>query len=515
MNHKYIKKVVGKMGKIQDIEKRYFDLVKKIKHYEEALSLMAWDLRTGAPKKGVDGRSEVIGTFSEVVFQLTTSAEMKACLDQLREPAVQKELSEITRRSVEKSAKEYDRLVKIPADEFKNYVMIRSKAESVWAEAKEKSDFSMLQPYLEKLIDFKHRMVDYWGYKENKYDALLDQYEPGVTTETIDRVFDDLRRQIIPLVQEIKDAEDPEHDFLIGCFPKEKQREFCSHLLKEIGYDFEAGRIDETLHPFQITLNPGDVRVTTNYNENDVQSALFGLLHEGGHALYEQNISKELAGTPLYEGTSMGIHESQSLFFENFIGRSRPFWHRHFDTLKNYAGGLLDQIDIESFYRAINVAGPSLIRIEADELTYPLHIIVRYEIEKGLFNGDLKVKDLPGVWNEKMEEYLGIRPERDRDGVLQDIHWSGGDFGYFPSYALGYLYAAQFKHAMLKTVPNFDDCLAEGNLAPILSWLSKHIHQYGALKTPTEILEDATGESLNAKYLVDYLTNKYKDIYRL
>ena len=211
----------------------------------------------------------------------------------------------------------------------------------------------------------------------------------------------------------------------------------------------------------------------------------------------------------------MGIHESQSLFFENFIGRSRPFWQRHFDTLKNYAGGLLDQVDVEHFYWAINVAGPSLIRIEADELTYPLHIIVRYEIEKGLFNGDLKVKDLPGVWNEKMEEYLGIRPERDREGVLQDIHWSGGDFGYFPSYALGYLYAAQFKHAMLKTVPNFDDCLAEGNLAPILSWLSKHIHQYGALKTPTEILEDATGEPLNAKYLVDYLTNKYKDIYRL
>ncbi|MGV3489541.1 MAG: carboxypeptidase M32 [Tuberibacillus sp.] len=504
------------MGKsIQETEKGYFDYIRKMKNYEEALSLMAWDLRTGAPKKGVEQRSEVIGTLSEDVFNMSTSAQLKEYLDALSEPSAQSELSEVTKRSVEKSLKEYNHLVNIPAEEYKDYVILRSKAESVWEEAKAKSDFSMLAPYLEKLVDFKHRMVDYWGYKGNKYDALLDQYEPGVTVETIDRVFGELREQIIPLVQEIKKAKAPDRSFMYGYFPKEKQRDFGMYILKEMGYDFHSGRIDETEHPFQITLNPGDVRVTTNYKENDFQVAVFGIMHEGGHALYEQNISTVLIGTPLCEGTSMGIHESQSLFFENFVGRSRAFWTRYYEPLKSYAGGMFDGVDLDAFYRAVNVAGPSLIRIEADELTYPLHIIVRYEIEKGLFNGDLKVKDLPGIWNEKMEEYLGIRPETDREGVLQDIHWSGGDFGYFPSYALGYLYAAQFKNTMLKELPNFDDLLANGQIEPIRQWLTKNIHQYGSLKKPIEILQDVTGESVNAKYLVAHLTKKFRDVYRL
>lgn len=500
---------------LKEVEKAYFDYVKKMKNYQEAISLMGWDLRTGAPKQGVEQRSEVIGTLSQDVFNMSISSEMKHYIDALSEASVQKDLSDVTKRSVEVSKKQYDRLVNIPADEYKNYVILRSKSESVWGEAKAKSDFSLLSPYLEKLVDFNHRMVDYWGHKGNKYDALLDQYEPGITVETIDRVFGELRESIVPLVQKIKQAKDPERSFMFGHFPKQKQRDFSVHILKEMGYDFNAGRLDETEHPFEITLNPGDVRVTTNYKENDFQVAVFGTMHEGGHALYEQNISKDLIGTPLCEGTSMGIHESQSLFFENFVGRSRAFWDHYYDTFKTYAGSEFDHVDVETFYRAINVAGPSFIRIEADELTYPLHIIVRYEIEKGLFNGDLKVKDLSAVWNDKMEEYLGIRPKNDREGVLQDIHWSGGDFGYFPSYALGYLYAAQFKNTMLKSLPNYDALLAGGNIAPIREWLTKNIHQYGALKKPIEILNDVTGEPLNASHLIKYLTEKFSDVYRL
>ena len=383
-------------------------------------------------------------------------------------------------------------------------------------EAKEKNDFSMLQPYLEKIVDYKRRFIDYWGYEDNKYNVLLNQYEPGMTTDVLDKVFGELREAIIPLLKNITEStQKPDTSMLFKPFPKEKQKEFSTMILKVLGYDFAAGRLDETAHPFQISLNPGDVRVTTKYDEKDFRTAVFGTIHECGHALYEQNISKDLVGTPLCSGASMGIHESQSLFFENFIGRNEAFWKKYYPALKKMSNGQFDNIDLEDFYKAINVAGPSYIRIEADELTYPLHIIIRYEIEKELFNGNLEVKDLPRVWNEKMEEYLGIKPRNDQEGVLQDIHWSGGDFGYFPSYALGYLYAAQFKNAMLKDIPEFDSCLEQGDVAPIRQWLTDHVHQYGKLKKPIDILKDVTGEGLNAKYLIDYLTEKYTKVYQL
>ncbi|GGE40594.1 carboxypeptidase M32 [Pullulanibacillus camelliae] len=500
---------------IRDIEKLFFQYVNKMKHYEEALALIGWDLRTGAPKKGVEQRSEVIGSLSEDVFKMTIADELKDYIDALTDEGVQKELSEVTKRSVEVCKKRYEQNINIPANEYKDYIILQSKAESVWEEAKKNSDFSMLQPYLEKLVAFKKRMVEYWGHDKNKYNALLDLYEPGVTVETIDRVFGQLREHIVPLVKAIGTTAQPEASFLTVPFSKQQQRDFSVWMLKEMGYDFSAGRLDETAHPFQISINPGDVRVTTHYDEQDFRPAIFGTIHEGGHALYEQNISKDLIGTPLCEGTSMGIHESQSLFFENFIGRSRPFWEHYYGAFQKAAHGAFDHIGLDAFYRATNLSQPSFIRIHADELTYPLHIIVRYEIEKALFDGDLQVKDLPGVWNDKMESYLGIRPQNDSEGVLQDIHWSGGDFGYFPSYALGYIYAAQFQHIMLRDLPNFDSLLQQGNMKPIRLWLSEQIHQYGALKKPMQIVQDVTGEALNAQYLIDYLNKKYRDIYNL
>ena len=501
---------------INKVEKNFFEFVAKMKNYEEALMLLAWDLRTGAPKKGVEQRSEVIGTLSEDIFKMSISPELKEYIDVLSEANIQDQLSDITKRSVEEVKKQYDRNANIPAQEYKDYIILQSKAESVWEEAKAKSDFGLLQPYLEKLVAFKHKMVEYWGITESKYNALLDMYEPGVTVDIIDRVFGELRDSIVPLVREINDkGEQPDASFLKGYFPKTQQKGFSEFVLKQMGYDFQAGRLDETAHPFQITINPNDVRVTTNYNEDDFRVAIFGTIHEGGHALYEQHISPELIGTPLCGGTSMGIHESQSLFFENFVGRNRAFWEHFYDPFKKYAGGLFDQVSLDAFYRATNISKPSFIRIEADELTYPLHIIVRYELEKGLFDGDLKVKDLPGVWNDKMEEYLGIRPRNDSEGVLQDIHWSGGDFGYFPSYALGYIYAAQFRNTMVKDLPQFDHYLQAGNIQPIREWLTEHIHRFGGLKKPMQIIQDVTGEGVNAKYLIEYLQNKYRDVYRL
>lgn len=502
--------------KIKKMEIEFLEYINKMSAYNEALSLVYWDLRTGAPKKSIEQRSQVIGTLSSEVFRMSTSDEMAAYIANLSNIEVEGVISEVTQKSIEYCKKEYDRNKKIPHEEYKQYVILQSKAESIWEEAKEKSDFELFRPYLEELVETNKRFITYWGFEGNKYNTLLDMYEPGMTVDVLDSVFGDLREKIIPLVKAISESSyKPETSFLFEHFPKDQQRKVSIDILKQMGYDFQAGRLDETVHPFEIALNPGDVRVTTKYDEADFRVAVFGTIHEGGHALYEQNISQELVGTPLCSGTSMGIHESQSLFYENFVGRNLSFWKKNYDLLKSYANGQFDNVLVEDYYRAINESKPSLIRIEADELTYPLHVIIRYEIEKGLFNDEIEVKDLPQIWNDKYEKYLGIRPDDDANGVLQDVHWSGGSFGYFPSYALGYMYAAQFKNAMLKSLPNFERLLEEGNLQPIREWLTKNIHQHGSMKKPLEILQDVTGEGLNAQYLVDYLYDKYNRVYQL
>ncbi|PLS03559.1 carboxypeptidase M32 [Neobacillus cucumis] len=494
------------------LEKEFLDYVKKISAYNEALGLIYWDLRTGAPKKGVEQRSEVIGMLSSEVFKMSTSEEMAAYIANLSKQS----LSEKTSKVLQECKREYERNKRIPEEEYKEYVILQSKAETVWEEAKATSNFALFSPYLEKLVEMTKKFINYWGNHETKYDTLLDMYEPGMTVSILDQVLGELRDKIIPLVKAVSESPfKPKTDFLFEYFPKENQRELSLKILEKIGYNFLAGRLDETVHPFATGLNPGDVRVTTNYNEQDFRTAVFGTIHEGGHAVYEQNISKELIGTPLCTGTSMGIHESQSLFYENILGRSYAFWKNNFELLKQYANGQFDEVGLEDFYRAINESKPSFIRIEADELTYPLHVIIRYEIEKGIFNGDLDVKNLPQIWNEKYEEYLGIRPNNDAEGVLQDVHWAGGSFGYFPSYALGYMYAAQFKHKMLEEIPNFDRLVENGELLPIKEWLSEKIHQFGKMKKPLEILQNVTGEGLNPNYLIDYLYEKYKDVYQM
>ncbi|WP_412860252.1 carboxypeptidase M32 [Cytobacillus horneckiae] len=504
------------MTTINQVEEGFLSFIQKMVAYNEALSVMYWDLRTGAPKQGVEQRSNVIGILSGDVFEMSTSAEMANYLSKLSTDEAKQSLSSVTNKLVEECQKEYDRNKKIPAEEYKEYVVIQAQAESVWEEAREKADFAMFKPYLEKLVDFNKKFIDYWGYKENKYDTLLHMYEPGMKVKILDDVFGRLRSEIVPLVKSISEAgNQPETDFLYAHFPKDKQKAFTIEILKQMGYNFDAGRLDDTVHPFAIGLNPGDVRITTRYDEKDFRMAVFGTIHEGGHAIYEQNISKELVGTPLCDGTSMGIHESQSLFYENFVSRNASFWKKNLELLKKYSSGQFDDVSVDDYYRAINESKSSLIRIEADELTYPLHIMIRYEIEKGLFNDEIQVEELPQIWNQKYEEYLGIKPDNDGVGVLQDVHWAGGSFGYFPSYALGYMYAAQLKNAMMKELPQFDQLLEEGSLQPIQEWLTANVHQFGKMKEPLEILEKATGEGLNVQYLIDYLQEKYSKIYQL
>jgi carboxypeptidase Taq len=498
------------------IEKDFLDYIKKMQAYEEAINVMYWDMRTGAPKKGLEQRSEVIGMLSTEAFQMLVSDQMNDYLVALSNDKVYSGLNPVTQKAVELLKKEYKKNKVIPPKEYQEYVVLCSKAESVWEDAKEKSDFQSFAPYLQKLVDYNKKLITYWGYEGNKYNTLLNEYEPGVTVEVLDQVFEQVREKIVPLVKKIAESShQPKTDFLYQHFPKLNQRKLSEFLLKELGYDFNAGRLDETVHPFEITLNRGDVRVTTKYDERDFRTAIFGTIHECGHAIYEQNISEKLEGTFLCSGTSMGIHESQSLFYENFVGRNKGFWQRYYNNLKDFSPEQFDGVSLQEFYEAINESKPSLIRIEADELTYSLHVMVRYEIEKALFNDEITVEELPRIWNEKYEEYLGVTPPNDAKGVLQDVHWAGGSFGYFPSYALGYMYAAQFKHAMLKDLPDFNELIETGQFEKIKNWLTEHIHQYGKTKQPLEILKDVTGEGLNAQYLIEYLEEKYRYIYHI
>ncbi len=492
------------------------EYVKKLVSYNQALAVLHWDMRTQAPRKGMAARSELIGVLAGEQFKLSTSKEMEEFLLELGEAGTYEKLDPITQATVRECKKEFERSKKIPPEKHQEFVVLTSQAETVWEEARANNDFASFRPYLEKIVQFQLEFIDYWGYQGNKYDTLLDMYEPGMTVAQLDEMFQTLREKTVPLVAAIAASPNkPNERILTQTFDEAAQEAFSRYVLKRIGYDFAAGRLDRSVHPFATSFAPGDVRITTRFDPNFFNTALFGCIHEAGHAIYEQNISEELFGTPLCDGTSMGIHESQSRFWENMVGRSLPFWHHFYGDLVKAFPAQFGNVSVEEFYRAINLVKPSLIRIEADEVTYNLHIMIRYEIEKGLIEQTMEVGDLPRIWNEKMQEYLGIVPPDDKEGVLQDVHWAGGSFGYFPTYSLGNVYAAQFAHTMKQQIANYDELIAKGEFAPIREWLKTNIHQYGKLKSPNELVKVVTGETVNAAYLVNYLENKYKAIYQL
>ncbi|PRO64424.1 carboxypeptidase M32 [Alkalicoccus urumqiensis] len=491
------------------MEKQFYSYMQKTEHLKEAAGLMAWDLRTYAPKKGAAGRGEAVGTLSEMIFERETSEEMRSFLNELPGRTDNK----VTEASLRECRRTFDKLTNVPQEEYKAFVVLTTQSEKAWEEAKETGDFQTFAPYLKDIVDFQRRYAEWKGYEGEKYNALLDDFEPGLTTEKIDDVFAKLKQELVPLVEQISTKKNPPADLFSG-MQEQDQAAFSQKILEAMHYDFDAGRLDKTVHPFAIGLNSGDVRVTTKYDENDFRTAVFGTIHEGGHALYEQNIGADLYGTLLSGGASMGIHESQSLFWENFVGRHYAFWKSYYPLLQD-AHEPLKNVPLDSFYPAVNQAGPSLIRIEADELTYCLHIILRYELEKALIRGELEVDDLPEAWADKMEELLGIRPENDSEGVLQDVHWPAGMFGYFPSYAFGYIYAAQLKEAMLQDLPEFNELLEEGNLTPVKEWLTENVHRHGRLMDPEELLKSASGWEMTPEPLIRYLTDKYTALYNL
>lgn len=491
---------------------RLTKLMQKMKHYEEAIGLMHWDLRTGAPRQATEGRAAVISFMSGELFQLQTSDRMQKLLQTL-----QSNLSSYSRtdqKCIEECQRIFNQSKKIPQAQFEQYVTLTAQAESIWEEAKAKNNWALFAPYLTRIVEMNRTFISLWGYEQHPYDALLDMYEPGLTVGQIDPIFELLREETVSLLSIVKNAtQHPDVRILSRPVSARVQMEFAKQMLQKIGYNFDAGRLDYSVHPFATGLNLGDVRITTNVRPADLSFCLFSSLHEGGHALYEQNISPTLAGTVLCAGASMGIHESQSRLWENQIGRSDAFWAHAWPQLKEACPGVFDDVDQSEFVRALNAVSPSLIRIEADELTYNLHVLIRYELEKALFEGSLEVKDLPQAWNEKYKAYLGVEPLTDGEGVLQDVHWAGGAFGYFPTYTLGNLYAAQFYAAFRKAHPSFDTEMELGDFTNLATWLKHNIHTYGKQKSPAELVRDVTGEPLNPDYFIAYIREKVASVY--
>lgn len=488
------------------------DYIRKIEYLQSASEVLSWDLEVYIPDKGVPYRSEVLGYLSGELYKLQTSEKMKEYIDYFLQVD---ELDVTTKAMLMKAKKEYEETKKIPEKRFVEYSILTSNAGSIWQKAKAASDYSLFKPYLEKIINFNKEFIGYLGYKECKYDTLLDLYEPGITVEKLDKVFSELKEAIMLLLEKIKASDVNINDeFFKKKFTKEEQRDFNEYVLRKMGFDFKAGRVDESEHPFTTEFCNSDVRITNHYYEDEFRSALFSAIHEGGHAIYEQDIPDDLKGTMLGHGVSMGIHESQSRFYENIVGRSKEFWKYFYpEAQKRFSqfGG----VSLEEFYKGINTVKHSLIRTEADELTYSIHVIIRYEIEKAFINGDIDIDKLPELWNKKYEEYLGIRPENDTMGILQDMHWSGGSIGYFPSYALGNLYGAQFLKSMEKDIPDLYERMGKGDLDVIHEWLKEKIHKYGSVYKPVELIKMVTGEELTAKYFIEYLNRKYSEIYNL
>ncbi len=480
-------------------------LQRKLCAYNHAAGLIYYDGATTAPKGSAANRGESLAILGEEAYKLSTGEETGALLDFLHEN--RQSLDEAHNRIVELMRKSLVELRAIPVDEYTAYQRLVTEAEDVWHTAKETDNYAMFAPYIDKIVAALKKQAAYIAPDKNPYDYWLNSYEEGLDCATCDQFFETLRARLMPLVKAVCDAEPVDDHCLHGDFPIEKQRELSDYLMALIGLDRAHCGIGETEHPFTTSFTKYDARITTHYERENFASSMYSVIHEGGHALYDTHPADEFAYTVLGGGVSMGIHESQSRFYENLLGRSRAFIGHIAPRLRELFPSLND-VDDETLYKAINKSQPSLIRTEADELTYCLHVMVRYELEKKLFSGELTAKDLPAAWNALYKEYLGIDVLTDREGVLQDSHWAGGAFGYFPSYALGSAYGAQLLEKMKETV-DVDACMEKGDFAPINAWLEDRIWRFGSLYKPGELFEKAVGARFNPDYYVNYLTEKY------
>ena len=488
------------------------ELQQTLSAYNHAIGVLYLDATTVAPSDTWEGRGKTMEILSKVTYELTTADKNKELFDFLSANADQ--LDAQTIREVEVLKKSYDQTHKIPADEYVAYSILMNDAQNIWQKAKNDDDFASFAPYLEKIVDFNRKFAGYYDPNKLPYNALLNEYEEGMDMETLDAFFAQLRGVIVPLIAKVQQAEPIDDSFLFKSYPIAKQREFSDYLMQVLGLDRSHCGISESEHPYTTNFNNKDVRITTHYHENNLVSSMFSVVHEGGHALYELGADDNYNYTALGGGVSMGIHESQSRFYENLIGRSRAFVQAIFPKVKEFFPEQLQGVDAEMFYRAINKAEPSLIRTEADELTYCLHVMIRYEIEKQMIGGTLEIKDVPAEWNRLYKEYLGVDVPNDKEGCLQDSHWSGGMLGYFPSYALGSAYGPQILKEMEADLGDIWGDVAKGDLSKVTAWLREHIHRHASFIKPGELFKQVCG-TFDAKYYTDYLTKKYTELYNL
>jgi len=491
---------------------KYVSLMRKIADVNSSIAVLSWDQEVYMPEKGAEARAQQVSTLSGISHELFISDELGNVLKSLAEDG---SLSPVEKKNVEETLRDYQRNKKYSTEFVKELSETVSQAFQSWSKAKDNDDFEIFAPLLKKVVDLKRKECELLGYEGHPYNALLDLYERGATISGLDVIFEEVKKHLIPFVKKIAKQPQVQSSFLFKHYDKKEQWNFGIEMLTQMNYDFEAGRQDVSSHPFTISFASTDVRVTTRVNENDFREMLWSCIHEGGHALYEQGLKSDNYGLPAGEAISLGIHESQSRLWENNVGRSLTYWKCNYKRLQQLFPDNLSEVTLEEFYKAINVVEPSFIRTSADELTYHFHVIIRYEIEKALIEGTIEVEDLPRIWNEKYKQYLGIDVPSNKQGVLQDIHWSHGSFGYFPTYSLGSLYAAQFFSKAKESIPGLENLIEQGNLKPLLDWLRENIHQYGRQFTAEELCVKVTGEKLNFKYFMDYAWNKFSFIYNL
>ena len=473
----------------------------------KAATLLFWDQRVMMPPGGAEARAEALATVSRLAQERFVTDEIGRLLEDLRGLEESSDYDSFEASLIRVTRRDYEKATRVPPALVGEINRAAAMALSTWGPAKQSSDFESLRPHLEQNLELKHRYIECFDPADETYDVLLDQYEPNMKTAEVRQIFDELKDQLVPLIQEIGEAGEIDDSFLHQSFDTDAQRGFSLEVLRQFGYAEDEWRLDQTQHPFMTSPGHGDIRLTTNYRPDDLTS-LFASMHEFGHGVYEWGVDEALAGTPLAAGVSLGLHESQSRTWENLVGRSRSFWRHFYPKLQETFPQQLEAVDEEAFYRAVNKVHPSLIRIDADEVTYNMHIILRFELEQELIEGRLTVSDLPTAWNARMQEYLGIDVPDDAHGVLQDMHWAGGGLGYFPTYSLGNVISVQIWERAQEDLGDLDERFERGEFGELREWLRDHLYKLGRKFTPQETIERVTGSRIDAKPYVRYLREK-------
>jgi carboxypeptidase Taq len=498
-------------------ERAFSDLkthLAEIEDLDRIESLLAWDQQTIMPPKGGAGRAEQLATLTKLIHERLTSEQTGRLLDEAAPFAEGQAYDSFEASLIRVTRRDYEKARRVPTELATEMARLSAQAYPEWVEAKHQADFSRFLPFLEQQLELRRRYIACFEPAESPYDVLLDDFDPGMTTAEVADVFATLREGLKPLVAWVRERADAVDDGLLhGQFPIDQQRQFALAVIERFGYSAEAWRLDPTEHPFASAIGIDDIRLTTRFDESWVNQGLFATMHECGHGLYEHGIDQALDRSPLAEGGSLAMHESQSRTWENIVGRSRPFWRHFFPSFRDTFPEAMEGVDEEAVYRAVNKMQPSLIRVEADELTYNLHIVLRFELEQALLAGDVKPAELPEVWNARMRDDLGIEPPDDGQGVLQDVHWAIGLIGYFPTYALGNLIAAQLHERAQADLPDLEAQWAAGEFGQLRHWHQSHIHRHGRILTTKDLLERIVGGGLSAEPLLRYLRNKVSDLY--